>query len=158
LQQDNHILIMSLKERIEADIKKAMLAREKDELRALRSIKSMILLAETEKGKAGELTPETEMKILQKAVKQRSDSIALYREQNRNDLADTEQGELEIIKQYLPEQISTEFLRVEVEKIIAEVGAQSMKDMGRVMGLATKSLAGRVDNKSISEMVKELLS
>jgi uncharacterized protein YqeY len=149
---------MSLKERIEADIKKAMLAREKDELRALRSIKSMILLAETEKGKAGELTPETEMKILQKAVKQRSDSIALYREQNRNDLADTEQGELEIIKQYLPEQISTEFLRVEVEKIIAEVGAQSMKDMGRVMGLATKSLAGRVDNKSISEMVKELLS
>lgn len=149
---------MSLKEHIEADIKKAMLAREKDELRALRSVKSMILLAETEKGKAGELTPETEMKILQKAVKQRSDSIALYREQNRNDLADAEQGELEIIKQYLPEQISTESLRAEMEKIIAEVGAQSMKDMGRVMGLATKSLAGKVDNKSISEMVKELLS
>ena len=96
---------MSLKEQIEADIKKAMLAKNKDDLRALRALKSMILLAQTEKGASDGLSAEAEMKILQKAAKQRTDSIALYREQNRDDLADTEQAELEVIKRYLPEQI-----------------------------------------------------
>lgn len=148
---------MSLKERIEVDIKKAMLAREKDRLRALRSIKSMILLAETEKGKGGALPPEAEMKILQKAVKQRTESIALYREQGRDDLADAEQLEVDVIKQYLPEQMTEEAIRKEVEKIIAETGASTMRDMGKVMGIATKALAGKVDNKSLSEVVRKLL-
>lgn len=149
---------MSLKEQIEADIKKAMLAREKDELRALRSIKSMILLAETEKGRSGELTPDTEMKILKKAAKQRSESIALYKPQGRDDLADAEQAELDIINRYLPEQMSDEAVKAEVEKIIAQVDAQSMKDMGKVMGVAAKALAGKADNKKISDIIRKLLS
>ncbi len=149
---------MSLKEKIEVDIKMAMLAREKDKLRALRSIKSMILLAETEKGQGGALPTETEMKILQKAVKQRTESIALYRAQGRDDLADAEQVEVDVIRQYLPEQISEEDIRAEVEKIIASVGASSVKDIGKVMGVATKALAGKVDNKSLSEVVRKLLA
>ncbi len=149
---------MSLKEKIEEDIKKAMLARDKDKLRALRSIKSMILLAETEKGKGGVLAPETEMKILQKAVKQRQESIALYRDQGREDLAAAEQQEVEVISAYLPEQMPEEEVRAEIEKIIKQTGAQSMKDMGKVMGLATKDLAGKVDNKTIAEIVKKLLA
>jgi len=149
---------MSLKEQIGADIKKAMLARDKDELRALRAIKSMIMLAETEKGKSGEITPETEMKILQKAVKQRSESIALYRPQGRDDLADAEQAELDIISRYLPEKMSEEVLQTELEKIIAQVDAQSMKDMGKVMGVATKAIAGKADNKTISNIIRKLLS
>ncbi len=149
---------MSLKEKIEEDIKKAMLARDKDKLRALRSIKSMILLAETEKGKGGVLAPETEMKILQKAVKQREESIALYRDQGREDLAAAEQQEVEVISAYLPEQMPEEEVRAEIEKIIKQTGAQSMKDMGKVMGLATKDLAGKVDNKTIAEIVKKLLA
>ncbi len=149
---------MSLKERIEVDIKKAMLAREKDRLRALRSIKSMILLAETEKGHGGSLPQEAEMKILQKAIKQRTESIALYREQGRRDLADAEQLEVDVIRQYLPEQMSEETIRAEVEKIIAQTGASSMKDMGKVMGIATKTMAGKVDNRSLSEVVRKLLA
>jgi len=149
---------MSLKELIEADIKKAMLAREKDELRALRSIKSMILLAETEKGRSGEITPDVEMKILQKATKQRSESIALYRPQGRDDLADAEQAELDIINRYLPKQMSGEALLVEMQKIIIQVDAKSMKDMGKVMGIATKAMAGKADNKTISDIIRKLLS
>ncbi len=149
---------MSLKQQIESDIKKAMLAKDKDELRALRSIKSLILLAETEKGQTGELTPEMELKLLQKAAKQRNDSLTIYREQGREDLAATEEAELAIINRYLPAQMSPEVLKSEIEKIISETGASSIKDMGKVMGVATKKLAGKADGKAISEQVKALLS
>lgn len=149
---------MSLKQQIESDIKKAMLAKEKEELQALRAIKSMILLAETEKGAKEELTADTEMKILQKAAKQRTDSMELYREQNREDLASVEEGELNIIKRYLPEQMSEEALAEAIKKIIDQTGAESMKDMGKVMGMASKQLAGKADGKAISVVVKQLLS
>lgn len=149
---------MSLKERIEADIKKAMLEKNKDDLRALRAIKSMILLAQTEKGASENLSADTELKILQKAVKQRSDSLALYREQKRDDLADAEEAEIEVIKRYLPKQMSAEEINAAVRQIIADNGATSMKDMGRIMGLASKELAGKADGKTISEVVKQLLS
>ena len=149
---------MSLKEQIEADIKKAMLAKNKDDLRALRAIKSMILLAQTEKGASEELSSEAEVKILQKAAKQRNDSIALYREQNREDLADAEQVELDVIKRYLPEQLSEEQLEAEIKKVVEKVGATSMKEMGQVMGIATRELAGKADGKTISSIVRKLLS
>lgn len=149
---------MSLKEQIEADIKKAMLAKNKDDLRALRAIKSMILLAQTEKGATENLNPDIEMKILQKAVKQRTDSLALYQEQKRDDLADIEQAELEVIKRYLPEQMSEQELETFIGEVITKVGASSMKDMGKVMGIASKELAGKADGKAISQIVKKLLS
>ena len=149
---------MSLKEQIEADIKKAMLAKNKDELRALRAIKSMILLAQTEKGAGENLTADVEMKILQKAAKQRTDSIALYREQKRDDLADTEEAELDVINRYLPAQLSGKDLETLIAEIIKKIGASSMKDMGKVMGMASKELAGRADGKTISITVKKLLS
>ncbi len=149
---------MSLKEQIEADIKKAMLAKNKDDLRALRAIKSMILLAQTEKGASEELSADVEMKILQKAAKQRQDSISLFREQKRDDLADAEQAELEVINRYLPEQMSEEDLKTAIQEIVAKVGASSMKDMGKVMGIASKELAGKADGKTISIVVKQILS
>ncbi|MCL4168970.1 UNVERIFIED_CONTAM: hypothetical protein GTU68_000145 [Idotea baltica] len=149
---------MSLKEQIDADIKKAMLEKNKDDLRALRAIKSMILLAQTEKGAGEGIGADAEMKILQKAAKQRTDSIALYIQQNRSDLAETEQSELDVIKRYLPEQLSEEELASKVSEIIAKVGANSMKDMGKVMGMASKELAGKADGKMISQVVKQLLS
>ena len=149
---------MSLKEQIEADIKKAMLEKNKDDLRALRAIKSMILLALTEKGAGENLSADVEMKILQKAAKQRTESISLYREQKRDDLADIEQAELEVIKRYLPKQLSEEELEMIVGNIIEKVGATSMKDMGKVMGMASKELAGKADGRTISQIVKKLLS
>lgn len=149
---------MSLKERIEADIKKAMLAKNKDDLRALRAIKSMILIAQTEKGAGDQLDAAAEIKILQKAAKQRNDSMTLYREQKRDDLADAEQAELEVIQRYLPEQLSEADLEKVIESLIEKAGASSMKDMGKVMGLATKELAGKADGKTISQLVKKLLS
>ena len=149
---------MSLKEQIDADIKKAMLEKNKDDLRALRAIKSMILLAQTEKGAGEGIGADAEMKILQKSAKQRTDSIALYTQQNRSDLAETEQSELDVIKRYLPEQLSEEELASKVSEIIAKVGANSMKDMGKVMGMASKELAGKADGKMISQVVKQLLS
>ena len=149
---------MSLKEQIEADIKKAMLARNKDDLRALRAIKSMILLAQTENGAGEALSDDAEVKILQKAAKQRTDSLTLYREQKRDDLADIEQAELDVIKKYLPEQMSEEELEAKVSEIIGRIGASSMQDMGKVMGMSSKELAGKADGKTISGVVKKLLS
>lgn len=149
---------MSLKDQINADIKAAMLAREKEKLTALRSIKSMILLAETEKGATEEISEDTEMKLLMKAAKQRKDSVDLFREQGRDDLADKEQGELDVINQYLPQQLSENELKVELQKVIAQVGASGPQDMGKVMGMASKALAGKSDGKTISAMVKNLLS
>lgn len=149
---------MSLKQQIDADIKQAMLAKNKDELKALRSIKSMILLAETDKGSLGELTADAEMKILAKAVKQRKDSAAIYKEQGREDLYQVEIDEAEVIERYLPKQLNENELKAELEKIIAQVGAKGPQDMGKVMGAATKALAGKADGKAISSMVKSLLS
>lgn len=149
---------MSLKKQIESDIKQAMLAKDKDKLRALRAIKSLILLAETDKGADGDLSEDQEMQILTKAAKQRRDSIAVYEEQKREDLAAVEKAELEIIEVYLPKQLSEEELKAELQAIIAETGASSPKEMGKVMGVATKKLAGRADGKVISAMVKQLLT
>ena len=149
---------MSLRKRIESDLKTAILGKSKDEMRTLRAIKSQILLAETEKGANHELSPEIETKLLQKAAKQRKDSADLYKEQNREDLYSTEMIELEIINRYLPKSINEDELKQEVVSIIAETGATSMRDMGQVMGVATKTLAGKADGKRISEMVKSILA
>lgn len=148
---------MSLKQNIETEIKKAMLAKDKDRLRALRSIKSLIMLEETKGGSTG-VTEEGEMKILTKAAKQRKDSADIYQQQNREDLAAVELAELEIINEFLPKQLSEEEVEAELKAIIAEVGAEGPKDMGKVMGVATKKLAGRADGKLISQKVKNLLA
>jgi uncharacterized protein YqeY len=149
---------MSLKQQIDGDIKNAMLAKEKDKLRALRAIKSMILLAETEKGRAEVLSEEVEMKLLTKAVKQRKDSYELFKEQGRDDLAVIEKDELDVINTYLPKQLSEEEVKKELQKVIEQVGATGPQDMGKVMGAATKALAGKADGKTISGLVKSLLS
>ncbi len=149
---------MSLKEQIDADIKTAMLARQKDDLLVLRSIKSMLLLASTEKGAGDEVSGEQEMKILVKAAKQRKESADIFKSNSRDDLAAKELMELEVINRYLPKQMSEEDVKTEIEKIVAQVGASSMKDMGKVMGMANKVLAGKADGKLISTIVKSLLS
>lgn len=149
---------MSLKQRIEADIKTAMLAKDKLSLSALRSIKSMILLAETEKGAEGAITSDKEMQLLTKAAKQRRESADLYQQQQREDLATIELGELEIINRYLPQPLSAEELKGELATIIANVGASGPQDMGKVMGQASKALAGKADGKTIAQVVKQLLT
>lgn len=149
---------MSLKKTIEQDIKNAMLNKQKDDLRALRAIKSQILLAETEKGATQELSEEAEVRLLTKAAKQRRDSIAIYEEQGRDDLATTEKQELEVIERYLPKQLSEEEVSLEIKKIIERTGAGGPQDMGKVMGMATKELAGKADGKLISNLAKKLLS
>jgi uncharacterized protein YqeY len=149
---------MSLKAQIDNDIKKAMLAKQKEELEALRSIKSMILLAETEKGGSGDIGGDVENKLLMKAAKQRKESADIFTQQGRKDLADREQFQLEIINRYLPKQLSTEDVEAALKAVIAEVGAKGPQDMGKVMGTATKRLAGQADGKVISELVKKLLT
>ncbi|MEQ9102325.1 MAG: GatB/YqeY domain-containing protein [Imperialibacter sp.] len=149
---------MSLKTQIDGDIKQAMLSKNPERLRALRAIKSLILLAESEKGAKAELDQAAEMAILTKAAKQRKDSLAIFEEQNRPDLAEKEQAELDVINEFLPKQLSEEEVKSEVAKIIAQVGASGPQDMGKVMGAATKALAGKADGKMISTLVKELLS
>lgn len=149
---------MGLKEQIDADIKKAMLARNKEELEALRSIKSLILLAETDKSATNELSVETENKLLLKAAKQRKESADIFQQQDRQDLAVKELFQLDIISRYLPKQLSEEEVQTELKAIIKQVGATGPQDMGKVMGLATKSLAGKADGKFISELVKKLLT
>ncbi len=149
---------MSLKAQIDADIKAAMLAKQKDELLVLRSIKSMLLLASTEKGAGDEISGEQEMKILVKAAKQRKESADVYTSNSRDDLAAKELMELAVINRYLPKQMSEEHVKAEIEKIVAQTGAASMKDMGKVMGMANKALAGKADGKLIATIVKSLLS
>ena len=149
---------MSLKTQIDSDIKKAMLAKNKEELDALRGIKSMILLAETEKGSVAEISTDTENKLLMKAAKQRKESADIFQQQNRSDLAEKELFQLEVISRYLPKQLSPEELTQELKKIIAEVGAAGPQDVGKVMGTATKKLAGKADGKVISDVVKKLLT
>jgi uncharacterized protein YqeY len=149
---------MALKQQIDADIKKAMLAKNKEELEALRSIKSLILLAETEKGISEELSSEAEKKLLMKASKQRKESADIFQQQNRKDLADRELLQLDVINRYLPKQLSEEEIKSALRSVIVEAGAKGPQDMGKVMALATKKLAGQADGKVISELVKKLLS
>jgi len=149
---------MSLKSTIESEIKQAMLSKDKDRLRALRAIKSQILLAETEKGVSGELTEEAELKLLTKAAKQRKDSIEVFEKEGRDDLAATEKSELAVIEDFLPKQLSEEEVEAEVKQVISEVGASGPQDMGKVMGTATKKLAGKADGKVISALAKKLLT
>ncbi len=149
---------MNLFDRISEDIKKAMLAREKVRLEALRGVKKEFLEAKTAKGANGELSDETATKIMVKMVKQRKESAKIYEENNRSELAENELAEAAVIEEYLPKQLSAEELEAELKAIIAETGATSAKEMGKVMGVATKRLAGRAEGKLISAKVKELLS
>jgi uncharacterized protein YqeY len=148
---------MSLVNRINEDIKTAMLARGKVRLEALRAVKAAILLALTEKGREEGLTPDAELKLLQKLVKQREESAAIYKTQGRDDLYLREVEEAAVIKTYLPQQMGADELKAELAAIIHEIGATTLRDMGKVMGVATKKLAGKADGKTISEMVKTLL-
>ena len=140
------------------EIKEAMKAKNVLALEALRAIKSAVLLLKSEAGASKELTEDQEIKLLQKLVKQRRDSATIFREQNRVDLAEPEEAQAEIIAKFLPEQLSEEEVKSLIEAIISQTGATSMKDMGKVMGMASKQLAGKADGKSISTLVKQLLS
>ena len=149
---------MSLELRINDDIKAAMLAREKEKLNALRAVKSAILLAQTQKGATEELTEEVELKILKQLVKQRQDSAEMYKQQNREDLYQEEKIQLDIINTYLPKMMSEEEIETVLKQIISDNGFAGMKDMGKVMGQAMKTFAGKADNKMVSEIVKRLLA
>jgi uncharacterized protein YqeY len=149
---------MSLQENVMAALKEAMKAKDQTALTALRAVKSAILLAQTETGAQAELSEDQELKILQKQVKQRRDSAAIFIAQGREDLAAPELAEADVISQFLPVALSDEDVEKVVVRIIGEVGAQGMKDMGKVMGLVSKELAGQADGKTISNIVKAKLS
>jgi len=149
---------MSLRQQIDADIKTAMLARNKEELEALRGIKSLILLAETEKGGPDTMATDAEMKLLTKAAKQRKESADIFLKEGRTELAQRELFQLEVISRYLPQPLTEDEVVEELKKIIAATGAKTPQDMGKVMGAATKALAGKADGRLISEWVKKLLS
>jgi hypothetical protein len=149
---------MDLFEKISADIKTAMLARDKVRLEALRGIKKEFLEAKTAKGADGTLTDEAATRVLVKMAKQRHESAAIYSEQSRPELAEAELAEAAVIEEYLPKQLTEAELTAELQRIIAEVGATSAKEMGKVMGVASKALAGRADGRAISAKVKELLA
>lgn len=148
---------MTLEEKINSDLKQAMLNKDEAGLRAIRAIKSAILLAKTEKG-AREIDHDIEIKLLQKLVKQRKDALEIYEKEKRDDLATKEREEVAVIERYLPEQISTEALKSILMNIIQQTGAKTPQDMGKVMGVASKQLAGKADGKTISAVVKELLA
>ena len=149
---------MSLQTKVMEALKEAMKAKDTIALESLRAIKSAILLAKTEAGATEELSEADEMKLLQKLVKQRKDSAALYAQQGRNDLAEPELAQMAIIEKFLPKQLSEAEVEEAVKGFIAQVGATSPKDMGKVIGVATKALAGKTDSKLISDIVKRLLS
>lgn len=149
---------MSLEEKVMADLKTAMLAKDEKALRGLRAIKSAIINAKTAEGAGGKIKEEDEIRLLQKLVKQRKDSLEIYEKQNREDLAVKEREEIEIIEKFLPKQLDESELKVIISKIIEETGASSPADMGKVMGLANKQLAGKADGKTIAGIVKEILS
>lgn len=148
---------MALEQKIMDGLKEAMKSKNEAALRTMRAIKAEIIKAKTEPGAGGVLAPEKETSLLQKMVKQRKDAAEIYATQGRPDLQKTEEEELAIIQQYLPQQLSADELRTELKSIIAEVGASGSADMGKVMGVATKKLAGRADGKQISAAVKALL-
>lgn len=149
---------MNLFDKVSGDIKTAMLARDKVRLEALRGIKKEFLEAKTAKGGDGELSDDAALKVLAKMVKQRKESASIYTEQNREDLAGEELAQAAIIEEYLPKQLSEEELTAALKEIIARVGATSAKEMGKVMGTATKELAGKAEGKAISAKVRELLA
>jgi len=148
---------MSISNQINNDIKQAMLGRQEARLRGLRAIKAALLLAATEKGAAEEVSDEKAIQILQKLVKQRKDSLEIYNQNNRPELAIKEQEEIEVIGSYLPAQMDETELRSVLEKIIAEVGATTIADTGKIMPVAMKQLAGRADGKTIGAMIKQIL-
>ncbi len=148
---------MSLELIITEAIKTAMRAKDRVALDSLRAVKSQILLIQTE-ARGAEVSPEQEIAILQRMIKQRKDSYEQFSAQGRNDLAEVEEAQMKVIEQFLPKQLSSEELEAEIRKIITETGAASVKDLGKVMGVASKALAGKSDGKSISEMTKKLLS
>jgi len=150
-------MIMTLAEKINEDIKLAMKAKDAKKLEALRAVKSGLLILKTGKGASGDIPEDQEMALLKKLVKQRKESAAIYHEKGRAELAREEEFQANIISAYLPEQISGDALREIVQNIISETGAESMKDMGKVMGTASKQLAGKADNKEVSNIVRELL-
>lgn len=149
---------MSLKQKIESEIKSAMIARDKIRLGALRSIKSLILLEETKSGAKAEITEEDELKLLTKAAKQRKDSADIYEQQSRPDLYEVEMAELKVLQEFLPKALTDEEITTAIQEIISQTGASSPKDMGKVMGVASKQLAGKADGKVISEKVKAILN
>ena len=148
---------MSLENTINEAIKTAMKEKDKDALDSLRAVKSQIILLKTE-AKGAEVSAEQEIAILQRMIKQRKDSYDQFTAQNRTDLAEVEEAQMKVIEKFLPAQLTPDELEAEIHKIIAETGAESIKDLGKVMGMASKSLVGKSDGKSISEMVKKLLS
>lgn len=149
---------MNLEQKVMSEMKDAMKAKDEATLRGLRAIKAEIIKAKTEPGAGGEISGDTETKMLQKMVKQRKDALGIYEQQSRDDLAKKERDEIVVIEKFLPAQISQEDLKKELSDIITETGATSPADMGKVMGVATKKLAGRADGKAISAAVKELLA
>ena len=149
---------MSLQDKVMAEMKAAMKAKDSEKLEALRSVKSAILLANTESAAKEGLTEDEELKILQKLVKQRKESAAIYREQNRADLAEPEEKQAAVIESFLPEQLSEAEIESKIDEIITKTGASGMQDMGKVMGMASNELAGKADGKTISTIVKSKLS
>lgn len=149
---------MSLEQKIMAELKTAMLSKDEKSIRSLRAIKAAIINAKTSEGAGGQVTEEGENKLLQKMVKQRKDSLEIFIQQNREDLAEKEREELQVIERFLPSQLTTDQLKEKIQKIIQETGASTPADFGKVMGLASKQLAGQADGKTISAVVKELLS
>ncbi len=149
---------MGLMEKINQDLKEAMKQKDKYRLEALRAIKSQLMLLKTAEGSTGEIDEAQALKVLQKMVKQRKESAELYKSKGRDDLAEQELMQAKYIEEYLPKQMSDQELEAELKKIIEEVGAQTIRDMGKVMGVATKRFAGRADNRKVSEIVKKLLN
>ena len=149
---------MNLEQQVMAEMKDAMKSKDEARLRGLRAIKAEIIKAKTEPGAQGEISSDTELKMLQKMVKQRKDALDIYQQQKRDDLAKKEQEEIMLIEKFLPAQMGEDELRKELQQIITDTGASSPADMGKVMGAATKKLAGRADGKAISAAVKELLA
>lgn len=149
---------MSLEQEIMTQLKAAMLAKDEAALRSLRAIKAAILLAKTAEGAAGEMTADTEIKLLQKMVKQRKDSLEIFQQQNRPELAQKEQEEIAVIEKFLPQQLSEGEVRTIIAEIITRTGASSPADMGKVMGVATKELSGKAEGKLVASLVKELLA
>ena len=149
---------MDFSDKITDDIKSAMKAKDKLTLETLRAIKKELIELKTSKGSSGEVTEDEAVKVMQKMVKQRNDAAAIYEKQGRADLAEKELAEVKVINRYLPEPMTPEEIEKAIKEIIARTGASSMKDMGKVMGLATKKLAGKADGKEISAIVRSLLS
>ena len=147
-----------MEETINNDLKTAMLARDEATVRGLRAIKSAIILAKTEKGAGGVIAPEKEVQMLQKLVKQRKDSIAEFEKANRQDLIQKEKDEVAVIEKYLPAMMSEDQIREVVKQAIAATGAATQKEMGKVMGMVSKQLAGKADNKLVADIVKSLLT